>query len=595
MNTHLTKAKLQEALRIEHAGKHLTVNVPAGSYNIAGCVYLYSDTTLNSDADTEYTFVKVQGGVMFSGYGWHGDVGGYDNIKNVTIDGGNFNAGAQGVELVRFIHGSNITVTNANFYNALGASHLLTFAGVDGAEVTNCTFRDIPLDTTVSAKEALHIDVVHNNKMVPGTDLYDDAFCKNITISGCTFENLARGLGSHSAVAGVFPQNITISGNTFKNTYYDAIRFFDYKDSVISENILDGTGNGIIVHTLLSGAYYTPLAGAVTEPFPTAAENYDYNIQIKDNVITNVAYDTNLASMGYGFAVTGHASYPIGGVQVTGNQIGAEDAAGNLTSASNQYGIYLSTKAVYNTIYNNFIAATGEEAIMIKEGSSNNTLVGNEIHYPGTFGIYVSNSDGATLTTNRVVESGRSSYMFKGSSNASILENRSKSSGGGGVVLTSSSHAPTIQKNIIYNPSGNAVYTKTCNTVKVINNTIQRVTKGSGVYIADCVALNTSYNKFTSTTMRPIYLTNVTKANTTSFELMTIDTIKNGSTRITGTAGKAGSTITMTIGSNTYTTTASSTRAFTSPTLPKLTSGTTVKVVEEDVKHNTQTRNKTVS
>ena len=584
MSDTFVKKDLQAVLKLGGGEKPLTVNVPAGTYVIEGALYIYSNTTLYSETGTTYQYVQPgenQSKVMLSSYGWHGDVGGYEQIQNVVIDGGTFDANGGDAELVRFMHGSNITVQNIQF-EGLNNGYYLTLEGVNGALVDNCTFGSYKCleSGKNTTKEALHIDVAHNKTIAPGKDNYDDAVSRNITISGCYFKGVPRGIGSHSAVKGVFPSDITIIDNTFEDLYRDAIKTFNYKNLTISGNRISNCGDGIFVHTLLykgEGNFYDPLPGTVTEEFPTVEEGY--NVTISNNVIENATHS-------YGIAVTGHANYPLSGVNVEGNQIGLENEDGSITPGAAGWGIYLNTSARNGNVLDNTIIETADEGIYLRRGSQDNWVERNEIHYTGGYGIFVEDSDNALVHANRVVESGRSSFVLTGSENCDIQENRSKNSGGGGIVAVKGSHTPVIRLNTIYNPSGNAIYVTDSDTVRIVGNTLQRIRNATGIYVQDCEALNTSYNSFTNTTKTPIKLLRVTKANTTSLELIKVNEITAGSTRVRGTAGKAGSTVTVTVNEKDYKTVVAESRTFSSYLIPAMSKGTKVVVTEKDVKGN---------
>ena len=119
-----------------------------------------------------------------------------------------------------------------------------------------------------------------------------------------------------------------------------------------------------------------------------------------------------------------------------------------------------------------------------------------------------------------------------------------------------------------------------------MTNTLQRIRNNIGIHVRDCDRLNTSYNSFTNTTKTPIKLLRVTKANTTSLELIKVNEITAGSTRVRGTAGKAGSTVTVTVNEKDYKTVVAESRTFSSYLIPAMSKGTKVVVTEKDVKGN---------
>lgn len=587
MEPDFTRLELQRALYEEHEGRHLTVNVPAGIHEMDNRVYVKSDTTLHSDAGAIYRRIsKTEHCTFLSSKNDDGDVGGYEQIKNVSIIGGTFDGEYQKGQMMRFTHGSNITVQNVTFMCISAGGHMLSLEGVNGAMVDNCYFNGFDQNGD-KRKEAVHIDVVHNDTIAPGSDNYDDTACKNITVSNCEFTNVSRGVGSHTAVDGVFVSNVVVTNNTFKNVYNEPIKIINYKDTVISNNQIDNCKYGILVHTRLNeSSYYDPLPGTVTEKVPSAEDKYNYNVAVQGNTITNIQGEGNEEeNTGYGIMVKGDPEYPLGGIQVIDNQVGTEDENGSVPGAKG-YGVLLNRYAMYCTVSGNEIISTGLVGINLKDNSDNNNIEENEIHYPGAYGIFVEECDSARIYSNRVVESKRSSFGFTKSPNCDIQENRSKSSHAGGISVATNSNSPTIRKNTIYDPNWYGIYVADTNIVKVLTNTLQRIRNNIGIHVRDCDRLNTSYNSFTNTTKTPIKLLRVTKANTTSLELIKVNEITAGSTRVRGTAGKAGSTVTVTVNEKDYKTVVAESRTFSSYLIPAMSKGTKVVVTEKDVKGN---------
>lgn len=585
MGPDFTRLELQRALYEEHEGRHLIVNVPAGVHEMDDRVYVKSDTTLHSDAEAIYKRISKTGYCTFlSSKNDDGDVGGYDQIQNVSIIGGTFDGEYQKGQMMRFTHGNNIAVQDVTFIHISAGGHMLSLEGVNDVEVDNCHFVGFAQSTDRTKKEAIHIDVVHNATIAPGSDNYDDTACRNITVSNCEFKDVSRGVGSHSAVKGVFTSNVSIVNNKFENVYYEAIKTINYKDTVISNNQIDNCGNGIFVHTrLVESSFYDPLPGTVTEKVPSAEDQYNYNITVQGNTIKNIQGYTNEADESYGIMVRGDSEYPLGGIQVIDNQIGTENGS---EPGAKGYGVHLNLYAMYCTVSGNKIMSTGLVGINLMNNSDNNNIEGNEIHYPGAYGIFVENCDSARVYSNRVVESTRSSFGFSKSPNCDIQENRSKSSHAGGISVATNSNSPTIRKNTIYDPNWYGIYVADTNIVKVLTNTLQRIRNNIGIHVRDCDRLNTSYNSFTNTTKTPIKLLRVTKANTTSLELIKVNEITAGSTRVRGTAGKAGSTVTVTVNEKDYKTVVAESRTFSSYLIPAMSKGTKVVVTEKDVKGN---------
>ena len=107
-----------ETMRESTEYSHMTVNVPAGEYECTEPLYIYSNTTLNSEEGAHYYLSPdAKDHLIVASNNWgplreNGleDRGGYSHIQNVVIQGGSFDGNNVGGELIRFIHGNNITV-----------------------------------------------------------------------------------------------------------------------------------------------------------------------------------------------------------------------------------------------------------------------------------------------------------------------------------------------------------------------------------------------------------------------------------------------------------------------------------------------------
>ena len=243
---------------------------------------------------------------------------------------------------------------------------------------------------------------------------------------------------------------------------------------------------------------------------------------------------------------------------------------------------------MYSAVSQNTVSSPGESGIVLYSSCTGNQLLNNTITYPKKFGISIGTSHSTTARANRVEYSGNNSIQVTKSESCALLENKIKSSRSSGISLSAGSHKPTISKNVIYNPARNAIYVSKCNSVRISGNTVQSVKKAFAIGVVDCSAVVTSYNKFTSTTQTPVLITRTKKANTTSLNLMKVNRVRTSSTKVTGTVGKTGSSVTIKIGKKTYSATVSKSRAFTSRKIPKQNKGTVITVTEKDKKGNTQ-------
>ena len=426
---------------------HLTVKVPAGEYILDKTLFIYSNTTLEADKDAIFILKSDKYKVMLSSYNYQYDKGGYDQIKQVKVIGGQWNGNNTSGEMMRFIHGSDIVVSGVTIYNVGNNSHMITFAGVKDGVIEQCQLYGY---NGTSAKEAIHLDVVHNKKWVPGTVTYDDTANQDIVIKNNTIKDYTRAVGSHSFVKGVYHKNIVITDNVFEEIGEEAINLYGYKDSKIERNKMKNVGTGIRLYTLLeNGKQYEPLKGTKTEELPTS-----YGITVGENKITDAKK--------YGIQLYGAKEQPLVGVTIVKNHV---DQTGD-------NGIMLYRYSKNNLIKGNQIERSGKQGIGIYLGSSYNKVIQNKIEQASSHGIYIGQSKGNLVKKNQIVKSEKH-----------------------GIWLDASSHKTKVVENRISNPKEIGIGIKSSNQSMITNNTVIGAKK-FGVYAVDCKQVTVKDNRY---------------------------------------------------------------------------------------------------
>ncbi|MDO5520480.1 MAG: right-handed parallel beta-helix repeat-containing protein [bacterium] len=465
---------LDQAKTFKTVGKQrLEVTLEKGTYELEQDLILYSDTVL--DARDCKLIKKHQNGPILRNYL-------YDQEKeqnyaaNIKVVGGLWDGGAgitekKSDETFRFIHAKNIEVRDLTIKNIV-AGHLLTLAGVDQAIVDGCTFASYCVYGT--AKEALHLDLVHSKYMVPVVEsskkliCYDDAPCKNITVTNCKFYNVPAGVGSHSAVRGVYNQNIVIKDNTFINIEAAAIRCYNYKNVRITGNVIEQAGIGMEVYTCTPDSetmeddktsFHLPNSGLEQEKLP---KDNDYSIVIDHNQIQTV-YHGKDKKFGNGICVIGGEKRPISNVQITENRI---------------------TNTKKNSIHLQYapkVKITGNKI----SGSDKNAYRG---------GIYLNKSKEAKIEENSIRFSERGIEMIK-SSQGSIKKNEITDSLYDGIYLGNRSQGNVVEKNNITETSGTGITVEErADGNQLNNNTIKDA--NMGIFIKDCRKTQMKDNHF---------------------------------------------------------------------------------------------------
>lgn len=502
----------------------LKVVLQPGNYYITKPLIVYSNTAIEATGATIY-YVWGQGekksarAPLIANY----CVGakGYDGAGNISISGGIWDfqgkagQGNYGVtmEAFRFMHGSNFRFTNLTMRN-LYSSHFLTIEGVNQVDVQNCVFRDF---ISLSArKEAIHIDCMHNNSMAPSAQentIYDDTLCNNIRVEKCSFYTVARGIGTHIAVAGLYPSNVVIINNIFSNVTYEAIKAYHYKNIVISGNQIQRAGCGIKVYLFANALdndndeegsknYQTTLRGVKTEGVPA-----NLNVTISNNQIQTTTGMTN----GFGIHVAGCKDRVVSGVKICGNGITPTEIAAQSTSLA---GIYVDFGNQVQ-ITGNRVVKGGKTGILVSD-STNVTIQGNVVTASQGNGITTQNVNVVAISGNAVNASIKRNIYIKATLQAKITGNRvsndriggitvSKSSPGYwiegnavrysrkcGIVIRESSQG-TILKNTITSPSKFGIYSTASNDTSILGNTITS-SKSTGIVISNETAAKVDNN-----------------------------------------------------------------------------------------------------
>lgn len=466
-----TSTELQSLLDYNKDGKYqLTVHIPAGKYVTTKELRIYSNTTILADKDAVIYKNHQKGSFLANDVSK--DQGGYTTSYNITISGGVWDSSPiadknKGTESFRFIHATNVTVKDAEICNVPVNSHLITFAGIKNGLIENCKIHGYD---GAAPKEAIQLDIVHNNVVVPSNQSkyikYDDLPCDGIIIRGNEIYDYPRAIGSHTSIKGVFHKNITITGNTLHDLTEAGIKAYNYENLEISNNDISNVGVGVLAYTYInneSNHYLDALSTTTQEPLPD-----NYNIKITNNTISDIhkAPSTAVTSWGDAIRVIGTYQRPLAGVTIENNTI----------SATKRYGIFIE-KAPDSTIVKNKINSTASTGIYLMNGCDNSNIQDNNMEKIGNTG---GNAAGIGLL---------------GTNNTTITKNTITSPAKNGIYLTSKSSSCNVSGNVIYSSGGNgiATYSNSDNTV-IYGNFISGYNL-NGIFAYDTASADISQNE----------------------------------------------------------------------------------------------------
>ena len=499
-------AAIQNALNTAKSkgtdSKPFTVKVTAGTYNLGGSLFIYSNTildltgvTLKRTTDTT-NMLRIGDNSNSKSTG----VTGY-YYRNITITGGTFIGNNIPKTMMKLVHAKNVTLKNVTLKTAKNA-HMIEAAGVDGLTVYNCSFIDYVLQVGYKAYEALQLDILYSDNINMARS--EDLCMKNVTVEKCTFKNCPRGVGSHTAVHNNPHTNINIRNNTFTNIKSVAIQTLGWKSSNITNNYISGTPRGIAVFAVDSAGTVLPSAiakeGKTTQHCADKYSTFKSNIVIANNEIYNCGtskdpYDspeisaisvigTEITSAKSGKAPKGKyfcqdITIKNNLMNVKGNGIRVEKAQNVLmesnvikhtakNTSQNDYGIVLRYN-VTGSINNNYIKSSPVNGLQITDKCTVYQIYRNEIYSPGKYGMGTYSSVIKLISQNDIKTAAKEGIAILSGSNVTgkVTLNRLSGVKGPAIHVDAKSAAALITKNTSYKCTDNIAYTKSTGKVKV--------------------------------------------------------------------------------------------------------------------------------
>jgi parallel beta-helix repeat protein len=487
-------------------GSVYTITVPAGSYSLERTIHVYGNIRLDLTGVTLTYTASAMSDVSGNAYGnmlMFGDseinknpaiMSGFGTYSNITVVGGTFSGMSTNTSsLVRMAHCSNVTFEGCTFDGG-GCAHQVEVCAIDGFTMKNCVFQNMKGNGTDEKQEALQLDIPCADYVFGGTVL-DGTPMKNISVTGCTFQNVPRGVGSHSMITGYYFENVDISNNTFINVAEEAIVALNYINCTIQNNTITDCGAGILFQTFkpdVKGVYSTvdngntPVSGTIIT---------DTNSVIANNKITIVSSKDADESVGikvYGYNLEKDTRSTGIGAQKQNSGVGdlikaGNYYAGNVTIKNNEittcgHGIHLED-AYDCEISSNTIKSTekagknAHDGIMIEFASKNITVSGNTIEKAARYAILVQNSSKvASITGNTIKKSNNFAInLYNGSSvTGRISNNKISGTKNNAIILNAKSTAKEISGNTIKDTTGKGIYIYDSSSVtgKVSKNTI---------------------------------------------------------------------------------------------------------------------------
>lgn len=467
----------------------LVVNIPGGSYELDGTLYLSSNTTIRASRDAHFKKTKVYGAMLEGKL--VDDKGGYGGCHDIAVEGGIWDSkpvmdGKEGTETFRFIHCSGVSVKDAVLCNVPEGSHLIVFSGTENATVENCEFYGYGSGSGgKTEKEAVQFDIAHDVETTPTFQdvFWDELPCRNIRIQNCSFHDFSRAFGSHTTVKGIYHDGIILKNNTVKNISDIAFKLFNYTNTTVSGNTFENCGWGVFVYTWLDVEESADDGKMYLKPLKerTLALPENCNVMVEDNTFV---MGNKGKTEGDAVRICGSEEIPLPGVTVRNNTI----------SGSRRYGIF-ATHAPELEIYGNQISDTNTNGILIEQGSTSAVIRNNAIKNAGgqaAIGIYTG-SDGAVVAGNELTApKGSGIHLYSGVKNCVLGttdqeakdtdKNMVTKPGTTGIHISDDCSANTVQYNEITQAAEAGIWVYSSQNNKIIRNTVTSSGK-TGIHV----------------------------------------------------------------------------------------------------------------
>lgn len=584
-----------------------TVTVPNGKYYIDKSLVIYSDTTLSLSNGAEIIRTVYDVPMIRDYSGSQSEVlsgQGYGYAKNIIITGGTWNGNVSGTsfatkeDIMRIYCATNVRISDCTIKGVCGDHHL-DFASVDKINVSNVKFSGFVKLSTVDYS-SLEKGDENQNELNSDTlssitseavqfDMFEGKGCKNVTVSGCTFDGVLSGVGNHHEKGNT--SNIKILNNTFKNVENTCVNLYSFTTTEVSGNtatnvrsfarVYGGSGCTIDNNTIstytdtakskfnmfrvsdkavltisnntingaglagikLDGSSNANITGnKISKTTHNAITVNESTAVISNNTIANAGNIGIYYSKGKGNAnnntITEAALRGIG-VQ---NKSQVTAISGNVITKGKEQGIYVSENSKVDSITKNTVKNSGTDAISILNATV--TTVGgstenkNTINTPGASGIYASGSVITEISLNEISDAAKTSgaaavRLNNITSSVKVADNKLTASKQYGVYTTSA--IADITGNVIDASALTGIYIKGGSGLKVTGNNITGNKGGSGIYLVENASVTEiNGNTITNSKENGIYVKDST-AKTVSENAIT----SPGTRGISFSAGKA--------------------------------------------------------
>jgi len=422
-------AAIQAALDAANAAGGAEVFIPDGVYAIKTSLRIYPYTRLRLAPRATIVRAGAFSPMLIPGIG---DVDAYDGVHDIEIIGGTWDGNQEQFPAqftnMSFMHVRNVLIKDARIINNYN-SHYIEINAAQNVAILNCHFYGF---AGVRLTEAIQLDLAKSSGQFPYYGNYDNTPCDGVLIQGCVFEDCNRGIGSHSATAGVYHKNVRIIGNHFRNLTGQGIRAYQWRWVTISGNTFENVRLGIEVRpgagADASHIGQTVIANNVIKDVSDPSIGYGiwingngtdganvYHVSITGNVIQNTSHTGIRADYMRRGIVSGNTVQDCGEHGIHLVESTYSSIIGNAVTNAQRHGIVLGSNSNVNVVSGNVCNANGRDTsvenanIAVVTGSNQNNIQGNTVRASGglpTYGIWVTGTTSGNICAHNDARSG---------------------------------------------------------------------------------------------------------------------------------------------------------------------------------------------
>ncbi len=612
-STKAIQAALDKAAKKGTAKKRAQVYIPAGTYYITKTLTIGSNTYLKCHKNAK--IIKKSKNVLYMLRSAKNEKKGYNNIKNVTIEGGTWDAKflkynkETGGSLFFFVHSQNLEFLNLTLRNNYG-THLLELGGDKDVLIKGCKFYGFKRSSNDSDKEAIQLDICHNEEILPGGAPFDDTPCRNITIENNEIYDYPRAIGSHSMVEDIYPSDIVIRNNRIHDISENAVYAYNYKNLTVTGNTFENVYAGVVFKSYAPEGEETIFKrnkGVKAMSLP----GREYNLKITDNTIRTTSYSVGKETTQFGIFIYGTEKDNINGVNISDNTIESASTGiylryvdnsalsnnictRNNNSSGGEFLVdaykFLSCSGIEVT--GNMVAYDGncyDNGFAFREKSNAVVMKANQVEQVGKHGIGIYSGSSAEITNNTIQKAGKHGIMVLEESFAAIVDNSILKSAENGITVQKAS--ATIDRNTISGSGQTGISVQEKADVSSLKGNSIMENGGKAIAINKSTAPEVKQNKMSSKAGEFIIPAVESNTNVVSTRNLTASEVAKNQEKISGTCQSKG-VVYATIDGKRYDATVS--KKTYEVSIPGQPSGKTLTITQEDTAGNKVVETRTV-